>query len=158
MADHVEKYHVEFEHSYGVIPLRMHHGQWQIFLVQHQKGHWACPKGHPEKNETPLEAATRELFEETQLTIKRLIIQDPIEEKYQFFKADVLVHKTCTYYIAEVMGSVKLQKEELKNGLWLALEEAKAKVTFIEAQALLDQVSTLLHNFTTEITETTEEI
>ena len=132
------------EHSFGIIPLRQNQGVWEVFLVQHQKGHWACPKGHPEKNETGLETAKRELFEETGLSVTRLISQIPIVEQYQFTKEGVVVDKTCTYYIAEVSGKEKLQKKEVKNGLWLTLEKAKAVVTFQEGQTVLEKVSKVI--------------
>ena len=40
----------------------------KVALVQGKKLHWSLPKGHVEKGETDLEAAQREIHEETGLT------------------------------------------------------------------------------------------
>lgn len=132
------------EHSFGIIPLRRNQKIWEVFLVQHQKGHWACPKGHPEKNETAMETAQRELFEETGLQVVRFISQVPIVEQYQFVKDEMVINKTCTYFLTEVAGQEKLQESEVKNSVWLPLDKAKEKVTFQEARTVLDKASNIL--------------
>lgn len=40
----------------------------QVLLVEQRRGVWSLPKGHLEGNETPLEAALREIDEETGVT------------------------------------------------------------------------------------------
>ena len=58
------------EKSCGAIVFRKFHGNVEILLINHANGgHWSFPKGHVEDGETEVETATREIFEETGLTV-----------------------------------------------------------------------------------------
>ena len=48
---------------YVVIAAR--HGEQNIFCMHRDRNTWECPGGHIETGETPMQAAERELFEET---------------------------------------------------------------------------------------------
>src|SRR5260221_4761568 len=96
------------DQSYGIVPLRKTNA-WQVLLVRHKSGHWTLPKGHPELNETPLECAKRELFEETGLTVQKLLNETTLVEEYQFMSRSIRIHKRVDYFIAEVEGVVKIQ-------------------------------------------------
>lgn len=125
------------ETSYGIIPLRKRKKEWWLFLIQHHKGlYWAFPKGHAEPGETPLQAAERELGEETGLQIKRLLKEVPFQETYGFTREHSFVQKTVYYFLAEVKGSVHLQPEEVYDGRWVKLEEAEEFITFPEAKRI----------------------
>lgn len=128
------------EHSYGIIPLRFSQGHRSVFLLQLKKGHWGFPKGHAEGDETPLEAARRELFEETGLQVKRLLMEEPLEERYTFAKEGKNIHKRVLYFIAEVTGVPALQIEEIAQGKWVELEEAEQWITFEEGRKLCRSV------------------
>lgn len=126
--------------SYGVVPLKRVENDWQVLLIQHHAGHWSFPKGHPEIDENPLQAASRELFEETGLHIEKLLFPEPEKEKYVFKHQGKLVHKTVFYFVAEVKGKVKLQKEELQAYQWIPLKDAGEKVSFPQAAQLCEKV------------------
>ena len=134
------------DHSFGIVPLRCNQGVWEVFLIQHQKGHWSMPKGHPESNESPIETAKRELFEETHLTVKRLISDIPFVEQYQFLNKNSLIDKTVDYFVAEVTGQEVLQIKELKDGRWLTLEQSLEKVSFSEARGILERTIQLINS------------
>lgn len=133
------------DQSYGVIPLRYEGGVWQVLLICHTKGSfWCFPKGHPESDESPYQAAARELFEETGLSIKRLLSDKTFEEQYSFRSSNDYVHKTVTYFLGEVEGILFLQEEEVADSQWVDLEKAESKITFPEAQSLIRQVIDIL--------------
>jgi 8-oxo-dGTP pyrophosphatase MutT (NUDIX family) len=132
------------DRSFGIVPLRLVEGQWQVFLVQHQSGHWTLPKGHPEGTESALECAKRELFEETHLEVKKLLFEEPMTENYHFSSRGQLIYKTVGYFIAEVHGEVVLQQEELKDGRWVVLHNAQAVVTYSQMKNLLNEVIRML--------------
>lgn len=129
------------QESFGIIPLLKEQGQWQVFLIQHRRGrYWGFPKGHAEGDETPEQAAFRELKEETNLEVVRCLGTEPLVEQYQFLAEGRRVSKQVTYFVAEVRGSVILQKEEIQNGIWIGFPEAIEKVTHPEGKAILSRV------------------
>jgi bis(5'-nucleosidyl)-tetraphosphatase len=130
--------------SYGIIPLKRMRGRWQALLIQHQAGHWAFPKGHAEQGETPLDAAVRELYEETGLTIATLYSSSPLKENYRFKQDDHLVDKTVYYFVAKVKGAVKLQTTELADSCWIPLEFAFELATFPQTQSLCHRAAEIL--------------
>ena len=106
------------DQSYGVIPLSYRDNHWEVFLIQHRHGyHWGFPKGHAELNETPEEAARRELKEETNLDVVRFLQMEPLSEQYQFVLDKHRVFKRVLYFVAEVSGETILQKKEIANGI-----------------------------------------
>lgn len=133
------------DESFGVIPLSKERGQWEVFLIQHNRsGYWGFPKGHAESNETPQEAAFRELKEETNLELIHLLQQEPLMEQYTFMMEGRKVFKRVFYFIAEVGGTIELQKKEIHDGKWVFLSEALAQVTHQEGRTLLAQVEKLI--------------
>lgn len=132
------------ENSYGVVPLRIQQKDWQVLLVQHHAGYWAFPKGHPERGETPRQAAERELGEETGLIIQRFLPSDPVTESYVFTFHEQRISKTVQYFLALVKGDVVIQEREIKASQWLTLPEAFDQMTFKEGKRICLQVSEFL--------------
>jgi bis(5'-nucleosidyl)-tetraphosphatase len=133
------------EESFGIVPLSKHRGEWEVFLIQHRGGrYWGFPKGHSELNETPLQAASRELKEETGLDCIRILSDEPLQEQYWFQIEGKRVFKKVTYFVAEVGGTVHLQKSEINDGIWVPLSLAIDKVTHSEGKAMLAEVIKLL--------------
>ncbi len=113
---------VQKDESFGVIPLSRERGRWEVFLIQHRRGrYWGFPKGHAEEGETPQEAAFRELKEETNLEFVRYLQTEPLLEQYHFMAEGRRIFKQVLYYIAEVQGTVKLQEQEIQNGIWVPI-------------------------------------
>lgn len=132
------------EHSFGIIPLRKYRGKWQVLLVQHGKGHWAFPKGHANANETPEETAVREFNEETGLQIATFL-DFPVQQEHYFFRhGPDLIDKTVSYFIAEVKGKLKLQKEEISDYKWLSLKEAEHFATFENAKKICAKIASYM--------------
>lgn len=136
---------MKYEESFGVIPVRKNHGSWEVFLIQHNKGHyWGFPKGHAEEDETPIETAFRELKEETNLLPVGCLRTDPFVEQYQFTLKGERISKRVYYYLAEVEGEVLLQSIEIQAGQWIAVPDAIDKITHSEGKSILSQVVNIL--------------
>lgn len=116
--------------SYGVIPIK---GE-QAYLVRHKNGgHWGFPKGKADGDETPLEAAKRELFEETGLTIESLLQEEPLLEN----RPD----KTVYLFVAKVQGEGHSEFEDVIEGAWVFLKDLEQKVTYPEAKAVCRELT-----------------
>jgi 8-oxo-dGTP pyrophosphatase MutT (NUDIX family) len=142
---HIKGIELKQDESFGVIPLRKKEGRWEVFLIQHNRsGYWGFPKGHAESNETPKQAAFRELMEETHLELVHLLYEEPLMEQYTFTMDGRRVFKRVSYFIAEVDGKVILQQQEIHDGRWIPLPEALNQVTHQEGKNLLIQVEKML--------------
>ncbi len=136
---------MKYDESFGVIPVRQRGNSWEVFLIQHNKGHyWGFPKGHAEDDETAVEAAFRELKEETNLDVVDCLTVDPFIEQYQFSIKGQRVLKRVSYYAAIVSGNVKLQNLEIQDGAWFELNDAVDKITHPEGKFILQKVEKLL--------------
>ncbi len=133
------------DESFGVVPLQKENSSWQVFLIKHKHGrYWGFPKGHAEAGETPQATAARELKEETNLDIIQFLTSEPLMERYSFVLNGSRIYKRVHYFIAEVSGSVVLQKHEISDGLWLPIPAALQKLTHPEGKTILAQVSAFL--------------
>ena len=139
------------DHSYGVVPVRLRQGpsgpRREFLLVRHRYGgHWAFPKGHAEMGETSLQAAKRELAEETGLTLVALRGSPAFEERYLTVKRGQTLDKTVTYYLGDVLADqpVVVQAEEVSDFAWLPFDDALARMTYPASQALLREAQAFL--------------
>lgn len=125
------------DQSFGIIPLRRVNGEWETLLIQNRNGgHWGFPKGHAEPNETPKQAAEREFFEETGLSIKRFIPAESLIESYELTARGKIIFKTVSFFLAEVEGEITLQNVEILASQWIPLSEAYKQITFSGAKEL----------------------
>ncbi len=82
--------------SAGVVLLRRHHDHY-LYLVLRAYNYWDFPKGMVEPGETPLEAAIREVEEETTITDLNFRWGDRYRETRPYNHG----HKIARYYVAE---------------------------------------------------------
>lgn len=133
------------DESFGIIPLTQEGNLWKVFLILLKEGnHWGFPKGHSHGCETPIEAATRELKEETGLDIVRVIGQSPIVEQYQFRRKGQMILKKVHYFPAMVSGEFIMQVEEIREGRWFTFEEAMKQLTFKEGRSICRDLMKIL--------------
>lgn len=138
---------VVFDHSYGIIPLIKMEKQekWLALTVQNRHSHyWGFPKGHPMPGEAPKEAASRELFEETGLTVVRFLSDKSFKENYTFYQKGRKIKKTVCYFLAEVKGALKLEVDEITDGKWIALDLLEDQMTFEEGKRLVREFLPIL--------------
>jgi bis(5'-nucleosidyl)-tetraphosphatase len=133
------------DQSFGIVPLIKQEKGWKVFLILHREGnHWGFPKGHKHGEETPLEAAIRELREETGLNFESLVHESPLTEEYQFRRKGEIITKRVVYFPALVSGDYKLQSEEIRDGAWFSFLEALQRLTFKEGRSICTELMKLL--------------
>jgi len=128
--------------SFGIIPIKFQKKQLEYLLIHHQKEHWAFPKGHAEDGEGALEAAVRELREETNLQADIVSQTETFKEEYTFTTPEgAEIFKTNTFFIGLIHDSdVIIQPAEVQDYAWLSYEKALEKITFPADQKLLTEV------------------
>lgn len=129
------------EQSFGIVPLRTFSNKWQVLLVQLHAKSWGFPKGHADAKETSLEAAERELFEETGTTVFRYLLTEPFIENYVFTFNGQRISKTVNYFLAIVEGNVIIQESEILQAKWFELPAAFTQLTFKEGKHIIQKVT-----------------
>lgn len=132
------------ERSAGFILYRVEPGDGPAagrvrYLLLDYGRHWDFPKGHVEKGEDDLGAATRETDEETGITDLRVVPGFRHEIAYFFrHKAKGLIRKTVVFYLAEARAGqqVKLSHEH-KGYAFEPFEPALRRVTYASAKQVL---------------------
>jgi 8-oxo-dGTP pyrophosphatase MutT (NUDIX family) len=88
----------------------------------------ALPKGHPDGDESPLEAAVREVGEETG------VVAAPIEKLgeigYTYERKRGLVDKRVAFWLFEYRSGDLNPDHEIAEARWMPLEEAAEALTY----------------------------
>ena len=109
-----------FHKSCGILPYRIHQGQREYLIVFEEFSQcWSLPKGHMEAGETEVQAALRELYEETGLTgqpdvTKRAVLEYPLRP---------IGRKQVILFPALVTGTPKVRPGEIQNYRWIRAEQ-----------------------------------
>ena len=126
------------ETSSGGVVFRIQDGLHQFLLIRDPYDNWGLPKGHVEGGETPVEAAIREVTEETGLCQLSVVEQLPTIDWY-FKDHGSLVHKFCHFFLLQCAGGdAKPQLEEgISECIWRTLDDALTTVTYANAREVL---------------------
>jgi len=137
------------DYSYGIIPVRKEGDDFKFLISQHRGGYWTFPKGHKEGEETDLEAAKREMREETGLEVS-----DVIEDKV--FKVNYIpvhgrqgfIDKVVSLFIGfpeETFATIPIEfAHEIEEARWCGADEAKVLFVRDEWKNVLDEVVSYL--------------
>jgi 8-oxo-dGTP diphosphatase len=89
----------------------------------------ALPKGHPEADESPSDAALREVREEAGV-VARLV--EPLGDvRYWYTRDGRRIAKVVSFFLlAYVSGEVEDHDFEVEQACWMALEDAARELTY----------------------------
>ncbi len=88
----------------------------------------ALPKGHVDPGETPVQAAEREVREETG------VVAEPVcelgESRYWYRRGGRTIGKTVSFYLFKyVEGDTKDHDDEVEEVRWIGMREAQEELT-----------------------------
>lgn len=126
------------ETSSGGVVFRRDPEGVHFLLIRDPYQNWGLPKGHLEEDESPLDAALREVAEETGLAELDPVAELPTIDWY-FRDRGRLIHKFCHFFLIESRaGNPSPQLEEgISACIWLPAAEAVRKVTYDNAREVL---------------------
>ena len=114
---------MNWEYSCGAVAYTMKTGEPLYVIVQEMEGAYSFPKGHMEGNETEIETARREVFEEIGL---RPVFQEGFRETDEYDLAEKPgTRKRVTYFLADIGEEQPVAKPgEIRNVRLMRFEEA----------------------------------
>jgi len=87
------------------------------------------PKGHPDGDETPEQAAAREIAEETGVTARLIELLGDVEYRYE--RKGRPVHKVVRFFLFEYeRGDLGDHDHEIDEAEWLPLRDAATRLTY----------------------------
>lgn len=133
------------ERAAGFVLFRTIHQQRQYLLLRHRNdGHWAFPKGRLESGEDELEAAVREIFEETSIDQLHPIPGFRETSSYYLQRNGQRIAKIVIYFLAETPRSDVFLSSEHIEFRWLPFEDAVGALTYDESRRILNDANRLL--------------
>ena len=117
------------EFSAGGVVVRAKEGQPFVAVVRPRGQILALPKGHPVGDESPAEAARREVHEETGLDAE--MVEQLGDVKYWYVRGGDRVAKVVTFFLFRYRsGSVEDHDHEVEEALWIPLAEAPERLSY----------------------------
>jgi 8-oxo-dGTP diphosphatase len=112
-------------------------GQPRILLILDKHGNWGLPKGHLDDGEDALQAARREIAEETGLECVLGPLVQHVE--YSVFKKGEQRTKAVDYFLARSSYTepVPESTDEIRDVRWLTPEKALLLMSFEQTRAVL---------------------
>ena len=128
-----------------------HTSHYSVLLLHYRSGHWDFPKGNIETNETEMQAAIRELKEETDITKFRVIPNFRYTLGYKYTKKSKLISKQVILFLA----STKVKKVKISNEhvgyKWTRTNSSVDQLTYSNAKNALLYAINFLHKLPSNI-------
>jgi tRNA nucleotidyltransferase (CCA-adding enzyme) len=132
------------EFSCGAIIYKMQKDSPLFLLVNSKRnGRWGFPKGHIEKNETEIETARREIFEETGIKDIEFVKDYKKEDIYTIEKSSSnakkqMIEKHSIYFLALVFEEPSdFDKNEICELKWVDVRHAYTLLSFVSQKDIL---------------------
>lgn len=125
------------ESSAGVVLYRKTGAGNMFLLLHYPSGHWDFVKGHLEPGETEIQAAVRELYEETGITDADFVegFRRRIRYTYRFGGKNRV--KQVVFFLASTDTDRVRLSEEHQDYRWCNYEQSLGQVTFRNARRVL---------------------
>lgn len=126
----------------GVVFRRAPGGEVHYLVIRDSYENWGFPKGHLEPGEPPLDAARREVAEETGLQgLEPRGALDVIDWYFRF--RGRTIHKYCHFFLFESASGepVPQTDEGITACVWKPLDEALSTISYANARDVLQRAA-----------------
>lgn len=138
------------EKSAGFILIsdNFHTSDPSVLLLHYLSDHWDFPKGNIEIDETEMQAATRELKEETGIEIFTLLPGFRHVLNYKYTKKSTLISKQVTLFLGSTnVNEVEISHEHI-GYQWMEINTAVNQLTYSNAKTALTSAINFLKDLT----------
>jgi bis(5'-nucleosidyl)-tetraphosphatase len=116
----------------------------EFLLLHYTAGHWDFPKGNIEIGEQEMQAASREIREETGITDVEFIDGFRMKIDYRYRHGRRLAHKEVVLFLARTRTKHVVLSHEHVGFVWKKYEAAQDHLTFRNAKNLLKEAKDFL--------------
>lgn len=134
---------MKVERSAGAILFRRQGGRvWYVLLQYTARNHWTFPRGQIEEGERPIDAARREIEEETGISRVKFIpgYKEMVHFRYQWPPKTANAEqrlKFIVFYLGEVFTRTIKLSDEHRNFVWAPYEKALKIIKHKNSRELL---------------------
>ncbi len=135
---------MKMEKSAGFVVYRMVNNEPLYLLLKYpptkkEPDYWGLPKGHIEGEESPKEAAFRELFEETGIKQEEIEVIPDFKEwnKYFFKQKGKTIFKLVIYFLAKTKKETIKVSDEHVDYKWATFEKAMKLMPFKDSKKIV---------------------
>ena len=120
--------------------------QGEIVLVEQHGNSWSFPKGRVEEGESLLDAATREIAEETGVTDLQLVKELGSYERYSLAKDGISdwleagLRKRTLFLFTTSHNELRPADREVTKAVWVSIDEAIPLLTHPKDKEFLESV------------------
>jgi len=137
--------YVIYERSSGaIIALINKDSKAEFLLLHYTTGHWDFPKGNIEIGEEEVEAARREIFEETGIEDVNFLKGFRKKIEYQYMRGERLIQKEVVFYITTTNTRKIILSNEHIGYVWNEYDNAMKRLTYMNAKNLLTEAKKFL--------------
>jgi bis(5'-nucleosidyl)-tetraphosphatase len=109
----------------------------EFLLLNYTAGHWDFPKGNIERGENEMQAASREIREETGISDVEFIDGFRMKIDYRYRHSGRVVHKEVVLFLARAKTKNVVLSHEHIGFAWRTFDEAMRRLTYGNAKKLL---------------------
>jgi bis(5'-nucleosidyl)-tetraphosphatase len=126
------------ERSAGAVVFSIKYsGNVFFLLLRYSAGHWDFPKGNIEDGENEVQAACREIREET--GIENVVFLEGFNKKveYNYRRHRKVIHKEVVFFLAKTDSQRVILSNEHIAYSWTDFDSALAKLTYMTTKDIL---------------------
>lgn len=132
-----------YEKSCGAVVYKREQNKLLYLLIKNRSKNIGFPKGHVEKDETEIQTASREIKEETNVSVR---IDESFRISYNY-SINFFIKKQAVYFIAEITdGEIKIPEDEILSYHFVPYNEAVSLLTYPNEKKILKNANQYIKN------------